>query len=328
MPIHTRPGALGAFLVGAMLMAVAPAAAQDCPNRGDLDDLYCDADGDLVADPPTDPSQFRDPSTIVFAYTPVEDPAVYANIFSSFLDYLKDCTGRDVMYFNVQSNAAQIEAMRSGRLHVGGFSTGPTGFAVNLAGAVPFAVKGDAEDWQGYNLVVVVQKDSAFQQLSDLKGARVAHVSPSSNSGNLAPHALFPDEGLKPGEDYEPQFSGGHDNSIMGVNSGDYDAAAVASDVFERMARRGQVNIDDFRVIYRSERFPTSSFAIDSRLEPELREKVLQCFFDYRFTEDMQREFGGADRFFPVNYLEHWAVVRRVAEDSGTPFNRSTWEKQ
>ena len=29
--------------------------------------------------------------------------------------------------------------MRSGRLHVAGFSTGPTGFAVNMAGAVPFA---------------------------------------------------------------------------------------------------------------------------------------------------------------------------------------------
>ena len=37
--------------------------------------------------------------------------------------------------------AAEIEAMRSGRLHVGGFSTGPTAFAVNIAGAVPFAIK-------------------------------------------------------------------------------------------------------------------------------------------------------------------------------------------
>lgn len=42
----------------------------------------------------------------------------------------------------MQSNAAQIEAMRAGRLHVAGFSTGPTAFAVNIAGAVPFAIKG------------------------------------------------------------------------------------------------------------------------------------------------------------------------------------------
>ena len=328
MTLNRLTTMLGACAAGAFMLAAAPVTAQDCPNRGDLDDIYCDADGDLVADPPTDPSELRDPGTIVFAYTPVEDPAVYANIFGDFVDYLKECTERDVVYFNVQSNAAQIEAMRSGRLHVGGFSTGPTGFAVNLAGAVPFAVKGDEADWQGYNLIVVVHKDSEFQELADLAGGRVAHVSQSSNSGNLAPRALFPGEGLTPDEDYEPQFSGGHDNSIMGVNSGDYDAAAVASDVFERMARRGQISEDDFRVIYRSEKFPTSSFAYDSRLAPEIRDTLLNCFLDYRFTEDMQREFDGADRFYPVTYKDQWAVVRDVAEASGSPFNRSTWDAQ
>jgi hypothetical protein len=52
--------------------------AQDCP-RGDLDAAYCDRDGDLVADAPTDPKQLVNPSTLIFAYTPVEDPAVYCS---------------------------------------------------------------------------------------------------------------------------------------------------------------------------------------------------------------------------------------------------------
>ena len=34
------------------------AMAQDaCTNRGQLDDLYCDADNDLVADVPNDPAK-------------------------------------------------------------------------------------------------------------------------------------------------------------------------------------------------------------------------------------------------------------------------------
>ena len=152
------------------------------------------------------------------------------------------CTGKRVVYYPVQSNSAEIEAMRSGRLHVAGFSTGPTGFAVNLAGAVPFAAKGTEKGPQGYHLISLVRKDSPYQKLSDLKGKRVAHTAPSSNSGHLAPLVLYPPEGLKPNEDYKPLMSGGHDKSALGVLSGDYDMAGVASDVFERMvdARHGQ----------------------------------------------------------------------------------------
>jgi len=128
-----------------------PANAQECKNRGQLDTLYCDENNDLVADVPTDPRKWKDPATLVFAYTPVEDPAVYLNVFRPFTEHLAKCTGKRVVYYPVQSNSAQIEAMRSGRLHVAGFSTGPTGFAVNLAGAVPFAIKGTEKELQGYN---------------------------------------------------------------------------------------------------------------------------------------------------------------------------------
>ena len=31
----------------------------------------------------------------------------------------------------------------------------------------------------------------------------------------------------------------------------------------------------------------------------------------------MKKAFDGADRFFPINYKEHWAVVRKVAKGSG-----------
>ncbi len=261
------------------------AAAQDaCPNRGQLDTMYCDANGDLVADAPTDPKKWRDPSALVWAYTPVEDPAVYANIFKPFTDHLATCTGKRIVYYPVQSNSAEIEAMRSGRLHFAGFSTGPTGFAVNLAGAVPFAAKGVGSEVRGYNLVAVVKASSPYQKLSDLKGKKVAHTSPSSNSGNLAPRVLFPEHGLTADVDYKPLMSGGHDKSILGVVSGDYDMGAVAGDVYERMIVRGTIKKEDVREIYRSAVFPTSSFAYAHDLKPELAKKLTECFFSFRFT--------------------------------------------
>lgn len=323
-----RPRTLSLALAAGAL-ACSPAWAQDsCPHRGQLDNAYCDANKDLVADPPTDRSKWRDPSTLVWAYTPVEDPAVYANVFKPFTEHLEKCVGKRTVYYPVQSNAAEIEAMRSGRLHFAGFSTGPTGFAVNMAGAVPFAAKGLGNEVRGYNLVAVVKASSPFQKLSDLKGKKVAHTSPSSNSGNLAPRVLFPDQGLTPDTDYKPLMSGGHDKSLLGVGTGDYDMAAVASDVYDRMINRGTIKKDDFRVIYRSPVFPTSSFAHAHDLKPELAEKLKQCFYSFRFPPSMQKEFNGDDRFLPISYAREWAVVRDVAEKSGTPYNKAAYDAE
>ena len=325
--MNTRPSicSLAVFLT----LPLSAWAQDSCTNRGQLDTLYCDENRDLVADAPKDPSKWRDPATLVWAYTPIEDPAVYANAFKPFTEHLEKCVvGKRIVYFPVQSNAAQIEAMRSGRLHFTGFSTGPTGFAVNLAGAVPFAAQGTGDQVLGYNLLAVVKASSPYKSLADLKGKKVAHTSPSSNSGHLAPRVLFPAQGLNSDTDYKPMMSGGHDKSVLGVNSGDYDMAAVASVVLEQMATRGTVKLQDFRVIYTSPVFPTSSFAHAHDLKPDLAAKLKQCFFSFRFTPAMQKELFGGDRFVPITYAKDWAVVRDVAEKSGTPYNRAAYEAE
>jgi phosphonate transport system substrate-binding protein len=319
---------IAAFFLLAGALHLVPAHAQEaCANRGDLDSAYCDANKDLVADLPADVRKQRNPGTIVFTFTPIEDPAVYEKLFDPFVKHLSQCTGRKVVFFQVQSNAAQIEAMRAGRLHVAGFSTGATGFAVNVAGAVPFAVKSGDHGPRGYQLIVVTRADSGIRTPADLKGRKVAHVSPSSNSGHMAPMALLPKQGVVPGKDYKVLFSGKHDQSILGVASGDYDAAAVASDVFDRMAARGAIKAEDFRVLYRSAAFPTSSFAYAHDLAPALRDAIVSCFMNYRFTPEMTKAFEGDTKFVPATYLKEYAIVREVAEAAGEKYNRDAYEQ-
>jgi hypothetical protein len=106
-------GVIGVSLFAA-LAAQTVSAQATCKNRGELDTNYCDENGDLVADLPKDPKRWKNPSTLVWAYTPVEDPAVYEKIFAPFTAHLSKCTDKKVVFFQVQSNAAEIEAMRSG----------------------------------------------------------------------------------------------------------------------------------------------------------------------------------------------------------------------
>ena len=304
-----------------VLSSSAAFAQNDCAERGALDVIYCDANGDLVADAPTDPAKLNDPSTLVFAYTPVEDPAVYADIWAPFITHLEDVTGRDVQFFAVQSNSAEVEAMRSGRLHIAGFSTGPTPFAVNLAGAVPFAIMGGDDGQFGYKLQVFTQADSDIKEMADLKGKRVAHTSPTSNSGNQAPRALFPGMGVTPDTDYEVTYSGSHDQSMLGVVAGDYDAAPVASEVVERMAERGLYDPADVRMIWESDPFPTTSFTVAHDLDPELAEKIKQAFFSFQFEgSKLGEEFQGVSKFIPITYKDQWAVIREIQSSNGVEY--------
>ncbi|GGL50004.1 phosphate/phosphite/phosphonate ABC transporter substrate-binding protein [Wenxinia marina] len=307
----------------AILAAVLPASvfAQDCANQGDLDAMYCDADGDLVADAPADESLLQDPGTLVFAYTPVEDPAIYEDIWEPFIAHLEEVTGRDVQFFAVQSNSAEVEAMRSGRLHIAGFSTGPTPYAVNLAGAVPFAIMGSEDGRFGYTLQVYTQADSEIQEMADLAGMRVAHTSPTSNSGNLAPRALFPDLGVTPDEDYEVIYSGSHDQSMLGVVAGDYDAAPVASEVVERMAERDLYDPEDVRIVWESDRFPTTSYTYAHDLTPELKALIEEAFFSFDFTGTaLGEEFTGVSQFVPITYQDDWKVIRQIQEANGVEY--------
>ena len=214
-------------------LAAAPAVAFQ------LDARFTDNDGDLIADIPEDAGQWLDPSVLIFAYTPVEDPAVYAEVWQPFLDHMAEVTGRDVQFFPVQSNAAQIEAMRAGRLHVAGFNTGSNPLAVACAGFRPFAMMARADGTFGYEMEFITYPGSGISEIADIAGRTMAFTAETSNSGFKAPSALLESEfGLVAERDFTPAFSGAHDNSILGVANQDYDAAAIANSVRKRMEAR------------------------------------------------------------------------------------------
>lgn len=308
----------------ALAFTLTPAAlAAECSNRGVLDVRYCDENGDLTADAPKDPAQWLDPDVLVFSYTPVEDPSVYENVFTEFMEYLSKKTGKKVKWYGAESYAAQVEAMRSGRLHVAGISTGPTCFGVNLAGYVPFAIMSGPKGY-GYKLQLITWKGSGIRKVSEMKGKKVAHVTPSSNSGNQAPRALFKDLGVIPDEDYKVLYSGKHDNSIMGVANRDYDAAPIASSVLVRMVDKGVVNMDDLVVIWESDPFPTTSYGHAHNLKPELAEKIKDAFYSFDWTgTGLEKEFkaNGFNAFIKITYKDQWAVIRTIQEFNGIVYS-------
>ncbi|TVQ56988.1 MAG: phosphate/phosphite/phosphonate ABC transporter substrate-binding protein [Rhodobacteraceae bacterium] len=309
-PMQHRRSAIAGLAFAALLGPVAFASQ--------LDARFVDEDGDLLADPPADRAQMVDPSTLIFTYAPVEDPAQYAEIWEEFIAHLSNVTGREVRYFSVNSYAAMVEAMRAGRLHVGGFATGSVPLGVNCAGLHPMVTMSLDGRIRGYEMEIITHIDSDIMSMDDIKGRQMAFVNPASNSGFRAPSALLSSEfGIDVETDLQTAFSGGHDASILGVANRDYDTAAIANSVVGRMAARGVVNLDDFRVLYRSETFPTTAYGAVYNLVPELKEAIREAFLTFEWGGALAEEFGDADGFIEIDYKEHWDIIRRIAAAAG-----------
>jgi phosphonate transport system substrate-binding protein len=318
MPNWKLASLTGAALLAGSFAFATPAAA--------LDPRYKDADGDMVADAPTDPKDFIDPATLVFAYTPVEDPAVYAKVWEGFLKHMEQVTGKRVQFFPVQSNAAQLEAMRAGRLHVAGFNTGSNPLAVNCAGFVPFTMMASLKDEFGYEMEIITYPGSGIEKIEDIKGKKMAFTSQTSNSGFKAPSALLASQfKMEAGKDFEPVFSGKHDNSIIGVANKDYPAAAIANSVMNRMFARNVVKREQIRTIYKSQTFPTTGYGHVYNLKPELAAKVKEAFFTYKWEGTaLLNEFKTSEppqeKFIPITFKQHWGVVRQIDQAMGVSY--------
>src|ERR671919_957940 len=290
-----------------------------------LGSRFQDADGDMVADTPSDPAKQVDPNTLIFAYTPVEDPAVYAKVWKGFLEHMEKVTGKKVQFFPVQSNAAQIEAMRGGRLHIAGFNTGGNPIAVACAGFKPFAMMAHADDSYGYEMEIITYPGSGIEKVQDLKGKKLAFTQETSNSGFKAPSAILKAEyGLEARKDFEPVFSGKHDNSVLGVANKDYPAAAIANEVLKRMIARGVIKANQVKTIYKSQTFPTTGYGVVYNLKPELQEKIKAAFFSFPWKGSaLAEEFGkaGESKFIPITFKKHWEVIRKIDAATNVSYN-------
>lgn len=290
-----------------------------------LDARYADTDGDMIADVPTDPAALVDPETLVFAYTPVEDPAVYASAWADFLTHMQIMTGKSVQFVPIDSNAEQIEAMRAGRLHIAGFNTGSNPLAVACAGFRPFAMMAARDGTFGYEMEIITYPGSGIETVEDLRGNTLAFTVETSNSGFKAPSALLASAyGLTAGTDFEPVFSGKHDNSILGVANKDYPAAAIANSVMAQMIERDLIKPDQVISIYKSETFPTTGYGVVHNLTPELQDKIREGFFSFNWEgSSLSEEFSksGEEQFIPINFKDNWAVIRQIDQATGVSYS-------
>ena len=291
------------------------------PVTNKLDPRYADADGDFVADAPTDEKALLDPTTLTFCYVAVDENVdEFKAAWADFTKHLSELTGKPVEYLVLDSEQEQLRAMRDGRLHVTGFNTGRVPIAVNACGFVPVAMLADAQGNGKTHTEIIVPSTSSAKSITDIKGHEIALTDTGSNSGYKAPLVSLKDAGLLPERDFILRYSGSHDASIRGIASGQYQAAAVAADILQRAIAAGQITPDKYRVLFKSESYPTAGLGYAHNLKPDLAKKVTEALLKYDVKGTSTEAFltkSGQAKLVPVNYKDDWSLVRRIDDAIG-----------
>jgi phosphonate transport system substrate-binding protein len=177
----------------------------------------------------------------------------------------------------------------------------------------------------GYYSIGFARADSGITSIEDAKGKVFAFADPNSTSGYLVPGAeLMATYGNL--EEYfsEVKMSGGHEQSIVGVHNGDFDAGVSWADglgnwedgynsgAFRRAADAGLVDMNNLVEIWRSKMIPEGPMVIRSALPQDVKDKVTTLTADLWETDPecaYNVAAGDAKDFVPVELEAYEGVL-------------------
>jgi len=221
--------------------------------------------------------------TLSIGLIPSEDPRLMASEYQPLIDHLAKALRMEVKPFVATDYNGVIEALRSRKLDVA--MLGPFSYvlATTVADVEAFAAPETSKAGLSYHAVIIARKDRGFRTLLDLKGRNFAFVDPSSTSGHLFPKAALVKLGYDPDDFFgRVVFSGGHDASVLSVQNGKIDAAAVADALLEAAYSRGIVKREDLQILWTSEPIPTVPYVMRKDLPDELRKRIRAAFLQIR----------------------------------------------
>ncbi len=295
--------------------------------RGSLSVQFCDRDRDMMADTPTDKKELLNPHTLVFGNVPSQSFIFDKEAKKALMEHIEKLTGKRVVFFPYQTNSAELEAMRSGMLHIAGMNTGSVPMAVNCAGFKLFAMTARSDKTFGYTMRIITYPGSGINSIKDIKGETILFTSSSSNSGYKAPVAIFKNKfHLEEGIDYKSKFSGSHLKSVTKIANKEYKVAAVASGFTPALVKNKKIPKNSIKIIYESEIFPTTGYGYSNKLKPSLAKKIEEAFLTFEFKDSKSGKLKpfnkfGESRFIPANYKKNWKIIREIDKANGISYN-------
>ncbi|MFN4060292.1 MAG: phosphonate ABC transporter substrate-binding protein [Paracoccus hibiscisoli] len=191
----------------------------------------------------------------------------------------------------------------------------------------PVLVKTNLDGSYTYHSIGFARADSGITSLADMEGKSFAFADPNSTSGFLIPNVELPAEGysMTEGEYFSRiGFSGGHEQSIIAVVNGDYDAGVTWADgqgawedgynsgALRKAADSGIVDMNDIVEIWKSSPIPEGPVVLRQALPDDVKQTMIDLvagLHDSDPTCAYGVAAGETAGFTPVTHEEYQTII-------------------
>lgn len=238
---------------------------------------------------------------LVVQFVPTNNDGTMEAKAKPFAEYLSKKLDRQVDVTLATDYSTIVEAMASGQVDIGIMP--PAAYVqakdMDAAEAILTSQLGDYDQETGLPLEgqltntfkgeILVRADSGLNELTDLKGKKIATLSPNSASGYIYPVAEMKDAGVDPTTEATLTTVNDIPSEITAVLNGQMDAAFVfegARNVFASSFADNDL-FKELKVLYLTEGdIPNDAIAVQPKLDDALKKEIKDVFLNMKDDEE------------------------------------------
>lgn len=253
----------------------------------DSDRVVVDFTKRLVVERPDEVSPER--PTFKIAVGAMISPKETFVSYRQLLDYISGKLGREVELVQRKTYQEINELLGQGQIDLAFICSGPYVTGKEKYGFELLAVP-QVQGSHSYLSYLIVNKESPFNRLEDLRGRVFAFTDPNSNSGKLVPTYWLKQMGERPETFFgKTIYTYSHDNSTLAVARALVDGAAIDSLIWEYYHHKNPVFTARTRIIKKSDPYGIPPLVASKNLSRELKARIRQLLLSMHEEPEGER---------------------------------------
>lgn len=259
------------------------------------------------------PVAAADKQALHFGLYPYANPAAVYQSFRPLVEALARQTGHPITIDVAPNYTSHVRRLGEGKIDLAFVGPSPYVKTNDRYHTIELLARLNIQNDSGDQTVIIAKRQSPVNKLADLKGKSFAFGDYQSFGSHFMPRYLLRQSGIALWDLMAYDYVMGHDNVILAVLHGDFDAGAVRNDVFQNFHDR-----EALKIIAGPIAIPPHAIVCRRDLPTPLKERLRQILLGLKDPAVLKAIDPRMTGFSPVSDQD-FNLARQVIKAIETP---------